>query len=61
MRTSWRLSVREGAVAMVGPLIDTSIVCSITGLVIVTTNSRDELEGRNRALVRALIGLAVAG
>ena len=32
-------SVREGAVAMVGPLIDTIIVCSITGLVIVVTGA----------------------
>ncbi len=29
--------VREGAVAMLGPFIDTLVVCSITGLVILTT------------------------
>jgi len=29
--------VREGVVAMLGPLIDTLIICSITGLVILTT------------------------
>jgi AGCS family alanine or glycine:cation symporter len=29
--------VREGAVAMMGPLIDTLIICSITGLVILVT------------------------
>lgn len=29
--------VREGVVAMVGPLIDTLVICSITGLVIVST------------------------
>ncbi len=29
--------VREGVVAMMGPLIDTLIICSITGLVILTT------------------------
>jgi AGCS family alanine or glycine:cation symporter len=32
-------SVREGVVAMVGPLIDTIIVCTITGLVIVVTDA----------------------
>jgi AGCS family alanine or glycine:cation symporter len=30
---------REGAVAMIGPLVDTLIICSITGLVIVSTES----------------------
>jgi AGCS family alanine or glycine:cation symporter len=34
-----KFSVREGAVAMLGPLIDTIIVCSITGLVIVVTGA----------------------
>ena len=29
--------VREGVVAMMGPLIDTLIICTITGLVILTT------------------------
>ena len=29
--------VREGVVAMLGPLVDTLIICSITGLVILTT------------------------
>jgi AGCS family alanine or glycine:cation symporter len=29
--------VREGVVAMIGPLIDTLIICTITGLVILTT------------------------
>jgi alanine or glycine:cation symporter, AGCS family len=29
--------VREGVVAMIGPLIDTLIICSITGLVIIST------------------------
>ena len=29
--------IREGLVAMVGPLIDTLIVCNLTGLVVVTT------------------------
>jgi len=30
--------VREGVVAMLGPLIDTLIICTITGLVILSTN-----------------------
>ncbi len=34
--------VREGAVAMLGPLIDTLIICTMTGLVIVTTGVWDE-------------------
>ena len=33
--------VREGAVAMLGPLIDTLIICTMTGLVIVVTGSWD--------------------
>ncbi|NIT52305.1 MAG: alanine:cation symporter family protein, partial [candidate division Zixibacteria bacterium] len=33
--------VREGAVAMVGPLVDTLIICTLTGLVIVITNSHE--------------------
>ena len=31
--------VREGVVAMVGPLIDTLIICTITGLVIISTGA----------------------
>ncbi|MDP6570121.1 MAG: amino acid carrier protein [Candidatus Marinimicrobia bacterium] len=31
--------VREGAVAMLGPFIDTLIICSLTGLVILTTGA----------------------
>jgi AGCS family alanine or glycine:cation symporter len=34
-----RFSVREGVVAMVGPFIDTIIVCTVTGLVIVVTGA----------------------
>jgi AGCS family alanine or glycine:cation symporter len=34
--------VREGAVAMLGPLIDTLIICTMTGLVVVTTGVWDE-------------------
>jgi AGCS family alanine or glycine:cation symporter len=31
--------IREGAVAMVGPLVDTLIICTMTGLVIITTGA----------------------
>ncbi len=31
--------VREGAVAMIGPFIDTLIICTMTGLVIITTGA----------------------
>ncbi len=34
--------VREGVVAMLGPLIDTLIICTMTGLVIVVTGSWDD-------------------
>ena len=44
-------SVREGVVAMVGPFIDTIIICTLTGLVLVTTGVwhekfEDVLEGQ---------------
>jgi len=45
-----RFSVREGVVAMAGPFIDTIVVCSITGLVIVVTgawrNAIDPVSGQ---------------
>ena len=31
--------IREGTVAMLGPIIDTIIICSLTGLVILVTNA----------------------
>lgn len=34
-----KYSVREGSVAMLGPFIDTIIICSLTGLVILTTGA----------------------
>ena len=34
---------REGAVAMIGPLIDTLIICTLTGLVIISTQSHHAL------------------
>ena len=34
-----RESVREGIVAQIGPFVDTIVVCSITGLVIVSTGA----------------------
>ena len=34
-----RYAVREGAVAMLGPFIDTIIICSLTGLVIIITDT----------------------
>jgi alanine or glycine:cation symporter, AGCS family len=36
--------VREGVVAMLGPFIDTLVICSVTGLVIVTTGVWQEKE-----------------
>jgi len=34
-------AIREGTVAMVGPFIDTLVICTITGLVIVVTGSHE--------------------
>ncbi len=36
--------VREGSVAMLGPFIDTIIICSLTGLVIITTGAWQHTE-----------------
>ena len=34
-----RYAIREGSVAMLGPFIDTIIICSLTGLVIIITDA----------------------
>ena len=34
-----KYAVREGSVAMLGPFIDTILICSLTGLVIIVTNA----------------------
>lgn len=34
-----KFAVREGTVAMLGPFIDTILICSLTGLVIIVTNA----------------------
>ncbi|MDZ7370499.1 MAG: sodium:alanine symporter family protein [candidate division KSB1 bacterium] len=39
---------REGTVSMLGPFIDTLVICSITGLVIVCTNSYEVLVNGSR-------------
>ncbi len=54
--------VREGVVAMLGPLIDTLIICTMTGLAIVTTGVWDDkfdaelAFGATTAIVEADIG-----
>ena len=55
--------VREGVVAMMGPLIDTLIICSITGLVILTTGvwterHTDRLEVNAQSDLTVLVGEA---
>lgn len=45
--------VREGAVALLEPLIDTLIICTMTGLVIVTTGVWDDKVEASYALNRA--------
>ncbi|NNG27883.1 MAG: sodium:alanine symporter family protein, partial [Ignavibacteriaceae bacterium] len=34
-----KFAVREGSVAMLGPFIDTIVICTLTGLVIIVTNA----------------------
>jgi alanine or glycine:cation symporter, AGCS family len=34
-----KYAIREGSVAMLGPFIDTIIICSLTGLVIIVTGA----------------------
>ena len=34
-----KFAVREGSVAMLGPFIDTILICTLTGLVIIVTNA----------------------
>ncbi len=43
-----REPVREGIVSMLGPFIDTLVICSITGLVIVTTGSHEAIVNGSR-------------
>ncbi|MBU0742484.1 sodium:alanine symporter family protein [bacterium] len=55
--------VREGVVAMMGPLIDTLIICSITGLVILTTGvwterHTDRVEVNAQSDLTVLVGEA---
>ena len=42
--------VREGAVAMLGPYIDTIIICTLTGLVIISTNAWHHTEFYKNAI-----------
>lgn len=42
--------VREGVVAMIGPFVDTLLICTLTGLVIVTTNVWDKKKFETRYL-----------
>jgi len=42
--------IREGAVAMVGPLVDTLIICTITGLVILSTGAWQDKQDTHKLL-----------
>lgn len=42
--------VREGVVAMIGPFVDTLLICTLTGLVIVLTNVWDQKKFETRYL-----------
>lgn len=52
--------VRQGLIAMLGTLLDTLVVCSITGLVIITSGAWDSGES-GAALTSAAFGLALPG
>ncbi|KEF31271.1 Sodium/glycine symporter GlyP [Marinobacter nitratireducens] len=52
--------VRQGLIAMLGTLLDTLVVCSVTGLVIVTSGAWDSGES-GAALTSAAFGLALPG
>ena len=53
--------VREGLVAMLGPFIDTILICSVTGLVIVITGSYELCQDKAQLTSRAFeIGLGSA-
>ena len=45
-------SIREGAVALMGPFIDTLVVCTMTGLVILTTGVLDSTDLTGAQLTR---------
>ncbi|HIE50826.1 MAG TPA: sodium:alanine symporter family protein [Armatimonadetes bacterium] len=45
--------VREGLVAMLGPFVDTIVVCTLTGLVILTTGAWTEVGENGTALIGA--------
>ncbi|AET68372.1 amino acid carrier protein [Desulfosporosinus orientis DSM 765] len=45
--------VREGLVAMLGPFIDTIVICTMTGLVIVTTGAFAKVDEAGKALTGA--------
>ena len=49
---------REGAVAMIGPLVDTLIICTLTGLVIVSTQTHEVLVNGARLNGSPLTALA---
>lgn len=48
-----KFPVREGLVAMLGPFIDTIVVCTMTGLVIVTTGAYTQVDAAGKALIGA--------
>ncbi|MFA9396801.1 MAG: alanine/glycine:cation symporter family protein [Clostridiaceae bacterium] len=45
--------VREGLVAMLGPFIDTIVICTMTGLVIVITGAFTQVDSAGKALIGA--------
>ena len=46
--------IREGAVAMLGPFIDTVVICTMTALVIVITGAYDAVGGTDAAMQGAI-------
>ena len=54
-------SVREGAVALMGPFIDTLVVCSMTGLAILSTGVLDSTSLTGAALTREAFMIGFGG
>jgi AGCS family alanine or glycine:cation symporter len=56
-------AAREGFVAMIGPFIDTIIICTMTALVVLLTGvyQDPDLQGRGAAMTTAAFGVGIPG
>lgn len=53
--------IREGLVAMLGPLIDTLVVCTLTGLAIIVTGTWQDPDGTGVSITAAAFNAAMPG